>query len=176
MADRCRMDTVTRALEELSRRLWDERRVVTYLLFKLTVTKLLLAADERRFVPDALKEVDRTVELLREGESRRDAAVRDLADLWQMHPEELTLEELSRRAPAPFNHTFADHRGAFRELAVEIEAVARENRTLARADLEEVQGTLDNLTGSGTTSVQTYDASGQLGGLRRVGGRVREAL
>lgn len=170
------MNELHAALEELSRRLWDERRVVTYLLFKLTVTKLLLAADERRFVPDALKEVDRTVELLRDGELQRDEAVRDLAAMWRVDPERLTLNELTRRAPPPFDHVFNEHRMAFEGLSAEIEQVASQNRSLARTDLGEVQGTLDQLTGAAQTSVSTYDARGQVGYGRRVGDRIREVL
>lgn len=170
------MNPLHAALEELSRRLWDERRVVTYLLFKLTVTKLLLAADERRFVPDALKEVDHTVELLRDGELKRDEAVRELAGLWRVLPEALTLRELTRRSPPPFDHVFDDHRMAFEGLSAEIEQVARQNRALARSDLSEVQGTLDQLTGAPEPTVSTYDAQGQIGYGRRVGDRLREAL
>ena len=170
------MESLHAVLEELSRRLWDERRVVTYLLFKLTVTKLLLAADERRFVPDALKEVDRTVELLRDGEDRRDDAVRVLAGMWAVHPDELTLRELARRSPAPFDHVFEEHRVAFQGLSMEIEQVASENRALARSDLGAVQGTLDQLTGAPEPVVTTYDAQGQVDMRRRVGDRIREAL
>lgn len=170
------MNELPVTLEELSRRLWDERRVVTYLLFKLTVTKLLLAADERRFVPDALKEVERTVELLRDGEMMRDAVVRDLADVWRIDPERLTLNELTRRAPPPFDHVFNEHRTAFEGLSAEIEQVASQNRSLARTDLDEVQGTLDQLTGASDVSVSTYDARGQVGYRRRVGDRIREEL
>jgi hypothetical protein len=97
------------ALEDLARRLGDERQVVTYLLYKLTVTLLMLAADERRFVPDALEEVERAVELLREGELRRHASLRELASLWMVDPGTLTLTELARRSPPPFHHVFADH-------------------------------------------------------------------
>jgi hypothetical protein len=164
------------ALEQLAGRLWDERRIVTYLLFKLTVTRLLLAADERRFVPDALREVERTVELLREGELQRENALRELAERWQLAPAELTLQELVRRAPAPFDHTFAEHLEAFQELAAEIETVAHDNRALARVELDHLTDTIVQLTGSGGGSGATYDASGQLGNTTAVGGRLREAL
>lgn len=164
------------ALEQLARRLWDERRIVTYLLFKLTVAKLLLSADERRFVPAALDEVDRTVELLRDGEHRRDEAVRDLAELWSMDPLDLTLDELARRAPEPYGFSFAEHRQAFTELTAEIETVARENRALARTEFEHVARTIDEITGGPTVASTTYDASGQLDTGTHVGTRLREVL
>lgn len=164
------------ALEELARRLWDERRIVNYLLFKLTVTKLLLAADERRFVPDALKEVDRTVELLHDGERRRDEAVRALAAQWQLAPDELTLRELAHRAPPPYDHAFGDHLVAFDELAREIEQVARANRALARSELGAVAMTLDQLTGNDHAATTTYDEHGRVGSTSPADGRLREVL
>lgn len=164
------------ALEQLAGRLWDERRIVTYLLFKLTVTRLLLAADERRFVPDALREVERTVELLRTSEQQRDEAVRELAGRWRIAPAELTLEELARRAPAPFDHTFLDHLDAFQQLAAEVEDVAENNRALARTEFAHITETIVQLTGGTTAPATTYDASGQLGNAAPVGGRLREAL
>lgn len=170
------MDDDRRALDDLAARLWDERRIVTFLLFKLTVTRLLLAADERRFVPDALQEVDRTVELLREGELRRDTALRELAGRWRMAPDELTLGELARRAPEPYDHTFGEHLTAFRELAAEVDAVARENRSLARAELEHVSDSIGLLTGTDRHAPATYDARGRLGVRAAVGGHLREVL
>lgn len=169
--------TETPLLERLARHLWDERHVVTVLLYKLTVTRLLLAADERRFVPDAVREVDQTLELLRTGESDRDEVLRDLAAVWQMDPRELSLDRLARLAPPPYDQTFSEHLSAFRTLTAEIEGAARENRALARSDLAAVSDQLDVLTGSTSSpSATTYDASGAVGGTGAVGSRLREVL
>ncbi|MFA9430945.1 flagellar export chaperone FlgN [Egicoccus sp. AB-alg2] len=165
-----------RALEALSRRLWEERQVVSHLLFKLTVTRLLLAADERRFVPQALQEVETAVEALRQGEHERDEALRTLAALWTTDPEALSLVELARRSPPPYDHVFGDHATAFRELAGEIEQVARENRVLAAGDLQVVAGQLDQISGPRVPLATTYDASGQLDASSGVGARLREVF
>ncbi len=167
--------TAAAALDELGRRLWDERRIVTYLLFKLTVAKLLLSSDERRFVADALAEVDSTVELLRAGEARRDDALRDLAAVWQVDPAELTLTELARRAPVPLGHQFREHLAAFQELADEVEAITAHNRALARANIGEVRHALGLLAGT-SDDATVYDASGRLGPATPVGDRLREVL
>jgi hypothetical protein len=164
------------ALEELARRLSDEREIVTFLLYKLTVTHLMLAADERRFVSDALGEVEHAVDLLRDGELRRDGALRQLADIWRTDPVDLSLEVLARRAPPPYGHIFAEHLAAFRELAAEVEHTAGENRVLAVSDLRVVTDQLDQLTGASATTPATYDAYGQLDTGAGVGGRLREAL
>lgn len=150
--------------------------MVTHLLFKLTVTRLLLAADERRFVPQALEEVELAVEALREGEYRRDEALRALASLWSYDPVALTLGELARRSPPPFDHTFAEHAVAFRTLAGEIDQVARENRVLANGDLQVVAGQLDQLSGPQVPVASTYDAFGQLDANGGVGARLREVF
>lgn len=165
-----------RALQELARRLGDERQIVTFLLYKLTVTNLMLAADERRFVPDALREVEEAVDLLRQGELQRDEALRSLAAIWATDPTQLTLAELAQRSPPPYGHVFADHLAGFRELAGEIERTAGSNRGLARSTLSMVTGQLDQLTGASTSTPATYDAQGQIDGTGPVGGRLREVL
>lgn len=165
----------TALLERLAHRLWDERHVVTVLLYKLTVTRLLLAADERRFLPDALREVDHAVHLLRVGEQARETSVRELAERWRLDPADLTLERLARTAPPPFDHTFGDHLVAFRTLAAEVEGAARENRLLARSDLDSVSQQLDLLTGT-PAAPTIYDAQGHLDPGGPVGGRLREVL
>ncbi|MFP4312221.1 MAG: flagellar export chaperone FlgN [Nitriliruptoraceae bacterium] len=166
-----------RALEELSHKVWEERRIVTYLLFKLTVAKLLLASDERRFVADALAEVDKTVEMLRSWEDRRDEALRDLADVWRVDPATLSLPELARRSPPPFDYTFSEHLQAFQQLAEEIDEVTEQNRTLAGTSYAEVTQTIEMMTGPPPeTTTTTYDAYGQLGASELVGRRLREAL
>lgn len=170
------MDAERAALERLAERLWDERRIVTLLLYRLTVSRLLLAADERRFAPEALREVDQAVELLREGELERDLALRDLAEVWQVSPEGLLLPELVARAPEPYAMSFRDHLDAFQQLAEEIDAVTAENRTLANTQLDHVSDSIDALTGVPRERNVTYDAQGRLEGAGAVGGRLRRAL
>ncbi len=167
--------TETELLERLAHRLWDERHVVTVLLYRLTVTRLLLAADERRFVAESVREVDDAVAQLRDGEAARDEALRDLAEHWLIDPQQLTLERLSRQAPPPYDHTFSEHLTAFRTLTAEVEGAARENRTLARTDLGAVQEQLDLLTGT-PSAPTTYDARGRVDAGGPLGGRLREVL
>lgn len=166
----------TAALDELATRMWDERHLLTVLLYRLTVARLLLAADERRFTADAVHEVDRTVAQLREEEERRDTALRDLAEAWEVDPATLSLPEVARRAPTPYDHTFDEHLSAFRSMTDEIEQLARTNRTLAQAAMLDLSATLDQLTGADPAPATTYDATGQLDPAGPVGGRLREAL
>lgn len=149
----------TEALESLADTLWAERHVVHYLLFKLVTARLILAADERRFVAPALDEVERMTEALRESELRRELALAEVADEWGVEPAELTLSDLAERADEPMRSVFAEHREAFLRLAEEIDATAADNRRLAGAALEHVQQSLDTLTGPARG--QTYTPQGR---------------
>lgn len=170
------MEPVRAALDALATRLWDERRLLLLLLYRLTVARLLLSADERRFLADALHEVDQTLEQLRTEELRRDQAVRDLAAEWQVAPDTLSLPEIARRSPPPYDHTFSDHLDAFEQLANEIEVLSTENRVLANATMQDVSETISHITGPPEQAPATYDASGRLGASAAVGSRLREAL
>jgi hypothetical protein len=149
----------TVALEALADTLWSERHVVELLLYKLTAARLFLAADERRFVPVALDEVERVVDLLRAAEGGRTAALAAAAPELGLAPEEVTLAELATSAPEPLRSVFADHREGFATLTAEIEETAALNRRLASAALASVQQALDRLTGPAL--VTTYTAQGR---------------
>jgi hypothetical protein len=128
-----------RELEALAETLWAERHVVEYLLFKLVTAKLVLGADERRFVKPALDEVSRVTGALRQAD--------------------LTLVELAARAGQPMQSVFLDHRDGFRALAEQIEETTAANRQLAAGALASVSETLDGLTGPAMAT--TYTASGR---------------
>jgi hypothetical protein len=146
-------------LQALADTLWAERHVVEHLLYRLTCAKLLLAADERRFVALALDEVERTVGALRRAELERSMAVSVVARAWRVADGELTLRVLASTAPEPWRDVFADHEQAFASLAGEIEAATEANRSLAASGLNRIHETMDLLTG--TEQPGTYDAQGR---------------
>lgn len=148
-----------RELEALAETLWAERHVVEYLLFKLVTAKLVLGADERRFVKPALDEVSRVTGALRQAEQRRTAALAGIAARWNVPPADLTLVELAARAGEPMQSVFLDHRDGFRALAEQIEETTAANRQLAAGALASVSETLDGLTGPARAT--TYTASGR---------------
>jgi histone H3/H4 len=143
--------TGERPLEHLADALWSERRVVEYLLYKLLSARFVLAADERRFVAHALEEVQRSVEALKAAEIRRGAAVQELAQVWHVSGEDLTLTEIAQRAPEPMRTVFRDHQGTFREMIREIEQVTAANRRIASDALSEVREAIDALAGHPVT-------------------------
>ncbi len=155
------MDTTNEpdGLQALADTLWSERQVVEFLLFKLTTAKLLLAADERRFVALALDEVERVVMALREAELQRSLTVERVAASMGRSSDELTLSALASTAPEPWREVFREHRDAFRALAEEIEEATAANRRLATAGLGRIHETMDLLTGHSPQA--TYDAFGR---------------
>lgn len=146
-------------LEALADTLWAERHVVEFLLYKLTVAKLLLVADERRFVSAALSEVEQVVARLRDAEDRRQAALAAVAAEWRRPAADVTLSVLAEETAEPMRGVFDDHRKGFLELSLEIEETAAENRRLATGSLNSIQEALDALTG--TAAGPTYTASGR---------------
>jgi hypothetical protein len=148
-----------RDLEALADCLWAERHVVEYLLFKLITAKLVLGAEERRFLPLALDEVDRVMVALRHAEQRREEALAEIAAAWRVPVSELTLTELAARAPEPMRSVFLDHQDGFRKLADQIEQAATTNRRLATGAVNHVQSTLEQLTGPAVST--TYTAAGR---------------
>lgn len=139
-------DVPTRVFEDLADTLWHERHTVEMLLYRMTTARLLLAADEHRFVCAAMDEVEDVAESLHGAEARRLAALDRLSDRIAVPLDELTLAELARRAPAAMRVVFEDHRGAFLELTAEIEETADANRQLASRGLGRVRHALDALT------------------------------
>lgn len=106
-----------------------EGDVLETLLFKLIETRLLLEADETRFLPRATREVERTRNRAREVDLLRAATVGVIEP-------GATLRELAAAAPAPWPPILRDHHQVLSGLVAEIELVAHQNASLARAGIE----------------------------------------
>jgi hypothetical protein len=158
--------TLEAQLDALAETLWGERRLVEYLLFKLVTAKLLLAADERRFLTMAMDEVETVLARLREHEVMRAMALEPLASAWGLPGESLTLTELTQRVPPPYESAFRDHQQAFRRMAEEIEDTTAANRQLAANGLGQLRQTLDAMAGR-SDEPATYTAAGQTSPLRQ---------
>jgi hypothetical protein len=137
----------TRELSQLNEVLWTERRLLDLLLFRLVSAKLVLAADEKRFAPMALGEVERAIEKIRVAELQRSLLVGRLSLAWDVPRDQLTLDYLAVWAPEPARTLFEDHRDACLTLTSEIEAVARDNQRLAAAGLGEVRELMELVVG-----------------------------
>lgn len=98
------------------------------LLFKLVETRLLLEADESRFVPRATREVERARTRSREVGLLRAATVA------QIRPG-ATLRALAAAASAPWAAILRDHHALLATRLTEIEVVAHQNASLAGAGI-----------------------------------------
>ncbi|MGI8574222.1 MAG: flagellar export chaperone FlgN [Egibacteraceae bacterium] len=137
-----------RELEHVADTLWAEYHIVEYLLFKLVTAKLLLAADDRRFVTPAMDEVGRALITLREAELRRMEALLPMAESWGLPAVELTIADFTMRAPEPMATVFRDLQKALCRSADEIEETAATNCRLASASLAQVHSSLHDLSGT----------------------------
>ncbi len=135
-----------------------ERQILEHLLFRLVEARLVLSADETRFIAQATREVEDVVSALRASERQRSVAVEQLAMRLGVASAEVSLGYLVVNSPEPYATIFRRHREAISDLAVEIEQLTVENRRLATVAARNVSDTLDAIIGS--APVTTYTAVG----------------
>lgn len=167
-ADTSGMAHDTAALQNLATVLSDQREVVTVLLYRIVAHKLMLAADERRFLALSADEVGDTHDLLRDYEANREYAVADLAEAWHVDPDDLTLSRIVEQAPEPFATIFADHRDAFRALTREIEQEQQHCRQLGEVGQQIIADALAAVHQAAASGTYTSDGryAGDPGRLR----------
>ena len=145
-------------LATLAQTLGAERELLEFLLYRLTQARLVLAADETRFVPQAMREVEAVVERIRFSEAQRTLVLRRLAGAVGSSETDFTLHHLIETSPEPYRTMFEQHRDHFHRLAGEIEQVTLENRRLASLAMQDLAQTLGALIGGAPSP--TYDATG----------------
>jgi hypothetical protein len=153
----------SRALAELVDTLAAERNVLDYLVFKLVEARLVLIADEARFIPQAMAEVEAVIVQIRRGESHRQHALLRLARHIGVPADSLTLSRLADSAPEPFGVMFSDYQRQFHNLTSEIERLTQENRKLASQSVSSIREALSALIGL-SAPVDVYTAAGEHAG------------
>lgn len=137
------MDRVATTLER-------EGDILDILLFKLVEVRLLLEADEARFLPRASREVERARTRAREVGLMRAATVA------QVRPG-ATLRGLASEAAPPWGAILRDHHALLSGRLAEIELGAHQNATLARIGLAALTRTpvpAGGITGAGSGHVR----------------------
>ena len=132
-------------LAGVSSLLWDERDLLSHLLFKLVEEQLVLTSGQTRWLAKADDELRAAVEQLQGVELLRAAGV----DTLSRHlgaPIAATLRGLALRAPEPWSSILTAHREALHALVAEIDAVAEQNRGLLVAGADAAQETLDHIS------------------------------
>jgi hypothetical protein len=119
-------------MERVASILERERDHLEVLLFKLVETRLILRANELRFLGRATGEVDDARTRCREVDLVRAATV-------ATHAGGTTLRHLAASSPEPWPGILRDHHDALATLVSEIELTAHQNAELARLGLEAMQ-------------------------------------
>ena len=122
-------------MEELAEVLRQERHHLEVLLYRLTLTRLLLQAREVRFLRWSSQEVERARQRTREIDLLRAANVQ-LLGVRGLHGQAPTLRQLASLAGVPWAGILRDHHDAMGALVAEIEVAAHQAAELARDGIE----------------------------------------
>jgi hypothetical protein len=150
-------------IEELSNVLWRERQLLELLAYKLTTERLLLAANEARWLHAAAREVEHVLGAIQETELMRAALTEDVGHQLGLGPNP-SLRQLCDRAPAPWDSILDDHRVAFLELTEGIQADAQTNRDLlvrAQQAARDAVAWFEEASTATTGTAGTYARSGR---------------
>jgi hypothetical protein len=159
------------SIEELSNVLWRERQLLELLAYKLTTERLLLAANEARWLHLAAREVEQVLGAIQDTELVRAAVTEKVGQELGLGPNP-SLRLLCERAPAPWGSILEDHRVAFLGLTEGIQADAQTNRDLlvraqqaareAVAWFEEASATAGGTAGTYARTGRTVERSAHL--------------
>ncbi|MCU1352221.1 MAG: hypothetical protein JWM05_1430 [Acidimicrobiales bacterium] len=123
-------------MEHLSIVLQHEEALLELLLFKLVETRLLLEAEEARFLARATREVERARRRTREADLLR-AAAADTLRIGNGGPDEPpTLRSIAAVSAEPWGSIHRDHHDVLCGLVSEIEVVAHQNACMAGRAIE----------------------------------------
>jgi len=144
------------ALNDVSNILWQERRLLELLVFKLEEEQLVLAAGRTRWLSHATREVDNVLEEIKKVELQRAIEVEDVAQELGLSAAP-SLRELAELTPSPWSGIFEEHRRALLETAQEIDSVARANRDLLSRGQQAAREALATI---GHVEADSYTAKG----------------
>lgn len=112
---------------DLSAALWQERRQLELLLFRLETQRLHVEAGNLEWLNFMAAEVEAVLDRLRFEALARSVESAAVATAWGM-PAQATLVEMVSAAPAgPWPEILREHLDALRELLARLDAAAREN-------------------------------------------------
>lgn len=143
-------------MERVASILERERELLESLLFKLVETRLVLQANELRFLARATREVDLARTRCREVDLLRATTVAE-------HAPGASLRDLANTATDPWPAILRDHHETLSSLVAEIELSAHQNAELARLGLEAMQlATVGSGTATGTSRLSDRAELGRL--------------
>ncbi|MCP5027985.1 MAG: flagellar protein FlgN [Actinomycetia bacterium] len=151
--------TANDQLGRLARLLWQHRRLLEDLQYRLEVQNLLLLAGRDQWVARVTSEVQETIDDISTNEVLRATLVDQLAPALGLDPG-ATLQDLVVAAPEPWNMIFEDHRISFLVAVERIDELSNSARQVLREGLDRTRSMLSSLTADGPPAL-SYDASGR---------------
>lgn len=142
--------------DELSRRLWTLREMMSQLLFALEVQQLILMNDRLRWLPMITDTVENVVDQIRIAEAERIVVSHRVARSYGLDPD-ASLAELAQVAPEPHGEIWRQSRLHLLAIQAEIDEFSQENQRLNRRGMGATNAVVRHLDGDGTA---TYDPQG----------------
>jgi len=130
------------SLQTFSEVLFQERRVLELLLFKLETERLLLGTGQERWLALASREVDTVLDELNKVELARSVVLAQTAPELGLGPD-ATLATLIGVVPAPWDTVFADHQRELKALMGDVLAAAESSRHLLRQGYDSIRMALE---------------------------------
>lgn len=114
-------------LAELSRVLWQQRRLLERLLYHLKVQELILSNADHGLLSFAVNDVQQTLEAIGEVEAARRELTAEIGVSMGLD-RDASLQDLVNRAPEPYEQILAEHRQAFLSLVSDITTTSLNGR------------------------------------------------
>lgn len=149
-----RRELIESVLGELSHVLWQQRDLVTQLIYRLEVQQLMLAWGRTRWINLSTEDVEGAIQDVHDQEAVRMALVADLAPLLGTAPD-ASLRDLILATPDPWDTILSEHHTEFLRLSAEAEDAAKANSDLLHHQLSDVRNLLQSF---GSSPEQAYGA------------------
>jgi hypothetical protein len=130
------------ALQAFSDVLFQERRLLELLLFKLDEERLVLEAGRTRWLALASREVETVLDELNKVELARSVAFAKLAPELGLG-DGANLADVTAAVPSPWEAVFADHHQGMKALMTEVVEAAQSSQTLLRQGYETIVQALE---------------------------------
>lgn len=126
---------VDETLQELTRLLWQQRRLLERVRYHIKVQELVLAGNDDWMLTFAVNDVDEVIRNVAEVEAARLETTQDLGQRLGLGANP-SLQALVDAAPDPYNMMLEEHRTAFLELASEITSISLNGRAQLQRGLD----------------------------------------
>jgi hypothetical protein len=147
--------------DELSRRLWTLREMMSQLLFALEMQQLILSNDRMRWLPMITETIENVVDQIRQAEAERIVISQRVARAHGLR-DDASLADLAQVAPEPYGEIWRQSRLHLLAIQAEIDEFSKENQTLNRRGMGATSTVVRHLEGETTTTYDPHGAAARL--------------